>query len=65
MAITTTEIDLEISNIEQKVSSYQTGIAELALIISPAEDGTVRTWSDINTQEEAVSVLQAYRLTLV
>ena len=64
MSITITEIDQEISNIEQMVSSLQTGISELALIISPSEDGTVRTWSDIDTPEEAVAVLKAYRLTL-
>ena len=61
MAITVAEIDQEISDLENMVPSLQTKILETDLS-AHLDEGV--TWSDLNTKEECIEVLEAYKLTL-
>ena len=61
MTITIAEIDQEISDIKNMVSSLQTKILQLDLS-AHLDEGV--TWSDLNTAEECIEVLEAYKLTL-
>ena len=61
MTITIAEIDQEISDIKNMVSSLQTKILQLDLS-AHLDEGV--TWSDLNTEEECIEVLEAYKLTL-
>ena len=61
MAITVAEINQEISDIENMVSSPQTKILQTDLS-AHLDEGV--TWSDLHTKEECIEVLEAYKLTL-
>jgi len=61
MAITVAELDQEISDINSMTPSLQTKILETDLS-AHLDEGV--TWSDLNTKEECVAVLEAYKATL-
>jgi len=55
MTITIAEIDQEIEDIQQMIPSLQTKLHQVDLGV---------TWSEVATKEEAIEVLEAYKLTL-
>ena len=60
-AITVEELDQEINKINSMTPSLQTKILETDLSAHLAEG---QIWSDLNTPEECVAVLEAYKATL-
>ena len=61
MAITVAELDQEISDINSMTPSLQIKILETDLS-AHLDEGV--TWSDLDTKEECVEVLEAYKATL-
>ena len=61
MAITVAELNQEISDINSMTPSLQTKILETDLS-AHLDEGV--TWSDLDTKEECVEVLEAYKATL-
>jgi len=57
VTITVEEIDQEISDMQQMVSSFQTKLHQIDL-------GVGVVWSEVATKEEAIALLEAYKQTL-